>query len=103
MDNIKIMVKKIDEIYKTEDHENLDTEIMLIEKSLTDYLSSQLVSKESVSSANVLLADMKRLLTISNGVTAFHRHGNKIPQKKLDNLSNLTTEFYEKYMYEKET
>jgi len=41
MDDIKTIVKKIDEIYKTENHENLDTEKMLIENALTDYLSSQ--------------------------------------------------------------
>src|SRR5690606_28438031 len=41
MDDIKTIVKKIDEIYKTEYHENLDTEKMLIENALTDYLSSQ--------------------------------------------------------------
>lgn len=42
MDDIKTMVKKINEIYKTEYHEDLETEKMLIENSLTKYLSSQL-------------------------------------------------------------
>ena len=32
---------------------------------------------------------LDRLLVKVNGVTAYHRHGNKIPQKRLNDLSNF--------------
>lgn len=35
------------------------------------------------------------LLCYVNGVTAWHRHGNKIPKIKLDNLSNIQIEIEE--------
>lgn len=35
-----------------------------------------------------LLKELQSLCNYSNGVTAFHRHGSKIPEDKLNDLSN---------------
>jgi hypothetical protein len=36
-----------------------------------------------------LISILEKLLTRINGVTAYHRHGNAIPKKSLDSLSDL--------------
>jgi len=40
-----------------------------------------------------LVAEANRINNKINGVTAFHRHGNPIPKRKLDDLANAQLEF----------
>ena len=44
------------------------------------------------------MTDYEKLLLAVNKVTAPYRHGNKIPTKALDNLSNLHTELLDKHL-----
>jgi hypothetical protein len=56
-----------------------------------------LIPKESAINLEQTRAQLDRLLTAVNGITAYHRHGNAIPNNKLERLCNLQIEI-EKFL-----
>lgn len=92
IDNLKMLLEEANlQIASLQDWDRLNTEMIA---SMTDQLDASLPADKVM---ELVEKARKFVLTKVNPVTCYHRHGNKIPESHLIELSNSQIDF-EKYL-----